>query len=339
MAGMGQHDIHSAAGRPLRRAHRAAWFTFIFMAGTTMTFQTYHSVEAGQMPWPLAVLFGVAAFTLAITVLEFARHSPSKWVQGGAYALTAGAMYMSASATGDVVLHAAPPHASLLFGLLMDGAAILAISFIFNGPTAKQAVAEVARREAELTGAVTATRNDLERAVAGHRKALAEAEAGRESEGERLRKLLADAGAAAEAQIAEAGRVHRMTVAVLEERERAALAEAEAASVRAERLERKLAAATGSGKAGSGTRKPDAATGPARPEALAVNPDDLPGNWDELDTEARVLSLVNEKGYSASKAGLAAGVTDARGRQIVRMARDLDVTAPQEVVSETRDAE
>lgn len=328
---MGQHDIHSAAGRPLRRAHHAAWFTFIFMAGTTITFQTYHSVETGQMPWPLAALYGIAAFLLAITVLEFARHS-TRWVQAGAYALTAGAMYLSASATGDVTAHAAPPHAELLFGFLLDGAAILAIYFIFNGPAAAQAVAEVARREAELTGAAAAAREALDRAVAGHRKAAAEAEAAHAAERQRLIAQMETAVEAAEAQVAEARRVHQMTVSALEERERAALAEAEAAAAKAGRLERKLAAATGSGK----TRKPATATAPARPEAPAPDPADLPGNWDELDTEARVLALV-DKGYSASRAGIVAGVTDARGRQIARLARDLSVTAPQDVVSETKE--
>lgn len=331
-----KHDIHEAAGRPLRRAHRAAWFTFIFMAGTTISFQTYHSVKAGQMPWPLAALYGVAAFILAITVLGFARYS-TRWVQAGAYALTAGAMYLSASATGDVTIHAAPPHAELLFGLLLDGAAILAIYFIFDGPSAVQAVAEVARREAELTGAVTAAREDLSRAEAGHRKSLAEAEARRADETGSLRARLADAAKAAEEWQANAARVHQATVSVLEERERKAIAAAEAATAKADRLERKLTGATGSGKGGSGTRKPEAATAPARPEAAAVNPDDLPGNWDALDTEARVLFLVNEKGYSASKAGIAAEVTDARGRQIVRMARGLEATAPQDVVDETNE--
>ena len=42
--------------------------------------------------------------------------------------------------------------------------------------------------------------------------------------------------------------------------------------------------------------------------------------------------LVNEKGYSGSRAGITAGVTDARGRQIARMARGLDGTAPQDIV-------
>jgi hypothetical protein len=117
--------------------------------------------------------------------------------------------------------------------------------------------------------------------------------------------------------------------------------EAEAATRRAEATARKLEAATGSGKGGNGTRKPAAATGrkasvPA-PEIPAVDPDDLPGNWDELDSEARVLFLV-DAGLSASKAGLAAGVTDARGRQIARAAKRLTETAPQEAVVDATDA-
>lgn len=407
MAPMGQHtaaEVHTAAGAPLRRAHFAAWFTFIFMAGTTITFQTYHSVETGKMPWPLAVLYGIAAFILAITVLEFARHS-GKWIQAGAYALTAGAMYLSASATGDVTVHAAPPHAELLFGFLLDGAAILAIYFIFNGPTAGQAVARVARREAELTAAASGARSALDRAVAEHRKSLEEAEARYRSDAaraeedrrvsarktaevnaaelERLQAELAAAQEAAQARQAEAARVHQATVSTLDARINAertqstaareadlnalqermtgalrternareqveaqlatARSEAEAATAKAEALTRKLDRATGTGNSGSGTRKQSGTTAktsaPAKAEAPALGPDDLPGNWDALDTEARVLFLVNEKGYSGSKAGVTAGVTDARGRQIVRMARDLDATAPQDVVSETETEE
>ena len=106
----------------------------------------------------------------------------------------------------------------------------------------------------------------------------------------------------------------------------------EPASAPAEVPSRKRESATGNlraRKAAAGTRK----TAPsARPQAPAVDPADLPGNWDELDTEARVLFLVNEKSYSGSAAGIAAGVSDARGRQIARMAKGLTATAPQEAL-------
>jgi hypothetical protein len=103
---------------------------------------------------------------------------------------------------------------------------------------------------------------------------------------------------------------------------------------------RKPRPATGRPGGGNGTRKGTGssakATAPARPEAPAVIPDDLPGNWDELDTETKVLFLVNEKGYSGSAAGVGAGVTDARGRQIVRIAKGLTGTAPQDIVDGER---
>jgi hypothetical protein len=253
-----KHSGHSEAGAPLRRAHRAAWFTFIFMAGTTMTFQTYHSVETGQMPWPLAALFGVAAFTLAIMVLEFSRHSPSGWVRGGAYALTGGAMYLSASATGDVVLHAAPPHASLLFGFLMDGAAILAIHFIFNGPTAAQAVAGVVAREAELRAEADAERSAREHAEAAHRVAQDDLRARAGAEIEARDRALADA---AEALVA-------------------ARSDTEKATVRVAVLERKL---------GGPARRSKAA--PAR-TGTAPRSDAGTAPEDDLDLEARALKLL-----------------------------------------------
>lgn len=333
MAGVPKHDIHEAAGRPLRRGRVAAWLVFLGMAGTTMAFQTYHSLHNGQMPWPLAYLYGIVPLGISIGVLIFAAVWPSKGGRAGAYLITAGAMYMSASATGAVTLHASSPHAELLFGFLLDGAALLAVRFIFDGPTAADAVAEVARREAELTGSVTAAREALGRAEAEHRKSLGESEARYLEELGSLRAEIGTVRRAAGDQQAEAMRVHRMTVDTIQKRADDARADAEAAAARADRLERKLAAATGGGKSGSRTRKPEAVTAPARPEAAPVNPDDLPGNWDALDTEARVLALV-DKGYSASKAGIVAGVTDARGRQIARMAKELGVTAPQDVVGE-----
>jgi hypothetical protein len=341
MAPMAQHDSHEAAARPLRRARAAAWAVFLGMAGTSMAFQTYHSLHYGQMPWGLAYLYGIVPLAISVGVLAFAAHWSSNWARAGAYAVAAGAMFLAASATGKVSQNAAPSHASLLFGLLMDGAALLAIHFIFNGPTAAQAVAEVARREAELTASVSAAQDALSRAVAGHREAFAEAEAGHAAEAARLRADLAAAAESAETQQAEAMRVHRMTVQVLEDRVEAARQEAETLAAKNEALTRKLDRATGSGKGGNGTRKQAGTaagtSAPAKAETAPVSQDDLPGNWDALDTEARVLFLVNEKGYSGSKAGLAAGVTDARGRQIARMARGLSTTAPQDVVGEAKE--
>jgi hypothetical protein len=62
-----------------------------------------------------------------------------------------GSMYLSAAATGAVVLHAAPPHMAWLFGVLLDAAALLAVHFILNGPTA----ADVSRHAAAESAART----------------------------------------------------------------------------------------------------------------------------------------------------------------------------------------
>ena len=52
MPRMGKHSPTEAASN---RARRCAWLVFISMAGTTMSFQVYHSIEHGHMPPPLAV--------------------------------------------------------------------------------------------------------------------------------------------------------------------------------------------------------------------------------------------------------------------------------------------
>lgn len=150
-----------------------------------------------------------------------------------------------------------------------------------------------------------------------------------------------------EAEVAEARAELGAVIGRLETELGEVRRETETAAEQAEELTRKLAAATrkrSAGNGGNGSRKPEAgsarkdgnATGrkaeTGRPVAPALSPEDLPGNWDELDTEARVLFLVNEKGFSGSRAGIEAGVTDARGRQIARVAKGLSGTAPQDVV-------
>lgn len=134
MPGMGKHTKEEAMKT---RARVSAWSVFIGMAGTTMSFQVYHSVEHGHMPWPLAYLYGIVPLAISMLVIEFVSswESAPKWARPSAYVITGGSMFLSAAATGAVVLHAAPGHASLLFGLLLDGAAILAARFLMAAAT------------------------------------------------------------------------------------------------------------------------------------------------------------------------------------------------------------
>ena len=263
MPRMGKHSPAEAASN---RARVSAWLVFISMAGTTMSFQVYHSIEHGHMPWPLAVLYGVVPLFISMLVIEVVSGwaDAPEWVRWAAYLIIGGAMYLSAAATGAVVLRAAPPHSSLLFGLLLDGAAILAARFLMTA--VKRAAA------AELSAAQSA--------LEGERSARQQAEDDRE----------------------------------------AARAETAAAAAKAEALERNAAAA-GNGQSGNRKRKPGGSGNPR------------PGNGDrkqleeageapaDLDSEARVLWFL-DKGYSASQAGVKAGLTDSRGRQIARLARE-----------------
>lgn len=186
MTSMGQHSEHSAAGAPLRRAHFTAWAVFLGMAGTSMVFQVFHSIHVGHMPWPLAYLYGIVPLAVSVGVLEVAAKWQSKGAKAGAWLVTAGAMFLSAFATGAVTASAAPPHAELLFGAVLDAAALLTVRFILDGPRAAHAVAAVAKREAELLGQAAAERSAREQAQAAHEAAEA--------------SLRADAEAALEAQ-------------------------------------------------------------------------------------------------------------------------------------------
>ena len=91
------------------------------------------------------------------------------------------------------------------------------------------------------------------------------------------------------------------------------------AVAKAEALARKRA---GNGRGGSRERKPGgAANGDReRPRATGAGDgaDEAPA---DLDSEAKVLWYL-DKGYNASQAGLKAGLTDSRGRQIARLARE-----------------
>lgn len=157
MPRMGKHSPTEAASK---RARRCAWLVFISMAGTTMSFQVYHSIEHGHMPPPLAVLYGVVPLVISMLVIEVVSgwEGVPEWIRWAAYLIIGGAMYLSAAATGAVVLRAAPPHSSLLFGLLLDGAAILAARFLMTA--VKRAAA------AELAAARTAAETERHARIA-----------------------------------------------------------------------------------------------------------------------------------------------------------------------------
>lgn len=122
-----------------------------------------------------------------------------------------------------------------------------------------------------------------------------------------------------------AARARAVTDLDAERRKSAELAAAAArAEAKAEALARKLAAipkpVTGRG---SGRKRDAAPPGNGNP---AAGPSAAPDTQEDeapedLDSEARVLWYL-DKGHSASQAGIKAGLTDSRGRQIARLARE-----------------
>lgn len=297
MDDMGSHsDVHAAAGRPLRRARLTAWAVFLGMAGTTMAFQVYHAVTTGRMPWPLAVLYGIVPLAISIGVLAFAAHWPSKGGRAGAYLITAGAMFMSASATGTVTFYAAASHTELLFGFILDGAALLAIRFIFDGPTAAQAVAEVTRREAELTAKANGERSLRERAEAEHRAAMADLKARADAA---IGKLRADGQAALDGLRGELAEAEKALAS--------ARSEAEKSAARIAVLERKL------GGPARRSRTAPARSGTATRSAAGTAPED------DLDLEARALKLLaTNLDMSGAELAEKLGISAGYGRKLRR---------------------
>jgi hypothetical protein len=271
------------AGAGLRRARAAAWTVFLSMAGTTMTFQVFHSIRFGGMPWPLAVLYGVVPLLISICILEVVAEWTGApwWARLAAYLIMGGSMFLSAAATGDVVLHAAPAHWSLLFGFLLDAAALLTVHFILAGPTAAAAAAALARREAELRAETATVQAALEAA-------------GRDREAVR-----ADANAALEALRAE------VTEAVVR---------AETATARADALAEKLARSSGRNKTRKPAPKSAASSGRNKtPETTAGSSPEMTVPED-VDTQAEALRiLAAEPGISGSELGRRLGKTERYG--------------------------
>lgn len=282
--GNGQHE---AAGAGLRRARTAAWIVTVVMGGTTMAFQVYHAVKFGHMPWELAVLYGIVPLLIALLVLEIvAEWREAPWpAKAAAYAIMAAAMFLSASATGAVVLHAAPGHFSLLPGALLDAAELLAAFFILNGPSAAQAIAAAARREAELLGRADAERSAREQAEAAHQAAVSDLRARAGAEIEARDRALADAAQALAA----------------------ARSDAEKAAAKTAVLERKL------GGPARRSRTAPARTGTA-PRSSAET-----ASEDDVELEARALKLLaTDLDMSGAELARQLGVSEGYGRKLRR---------------------
>lgn len=271
---------HEAAGAPLRRARASAWTVFWLTAGTSVLYNCYHALVDDRMPWYTGVPEGVLPLVVAIGVIEFSgawrKNVP---LQVAAWAVAAGAMAWSSVAINSVVSH------GWALGLIGDTAALAAMYFLLNGPTAAQAVAAVARREAELLAKIDAGRSAREDAEAVLRAERADLERRAMAEIEGRDRALADA--------AEALALAR--------------SDTEKAVARVAVLERKL---------GGPARR--SRTAPAR-SGTASRPDAGTAPEDDLDLEARALKLLaTNLDMSGAELAEKLGISAGYGRKLRR---------------------
>lgn len=110
----------------------AAWAVLIGTGGTSVTFNVWHSVHAGELEIVLAVLAGLApVFTAACVSHLVAAHRGGWFMRAVAFAVMLGAMALSISATAAVVAPAAG-HMRWVYGAVLDAAALLALWAILD---------------------------------------------------------------------------------------------------------------------------------------------------------------------------------------------------------------
>lgn len=329
MSRMGTHQKDQGtklAVAPPRSAWISAWTVAVCMAGTSSGFQVYHALKWGRQPWGAAYPEGIAPLVVSLAILQVISkwRGVPEWCRWGAYAVLVGAMYMSASATGAVVAPISPPHMSLLFGFLMDGAAIIAFHFILNAPRAAdvQAAAEEAaadraraddraRLQDELTSAQAARSEDASRAQQDLATARADARAALDA---RARAERAAASAATETErlgrlIRAGDEVAARMRAELEDVGRS-LEDATERRAKAEKRAADLEARTA--RAARKSAREDSTRG--APGARA--PKDGPGTEADVDARTKALQILEENpGISSARLGRDCGMSSRWGQE------------------------
>ena len=85
-------------------ARAAAWAVLVVIGGTQVTFNIVHAVGGGRLNVFLAVLYGVAPVFTAMCLSHIVATYKGGWfMQAVTFAVMAGAMGLSISASADVV--------------------------------------------------------------------------------------------------------------------------------------------------------------------------------------------------------------------------------------------
>ena len=113
-------------------ARGAAWAVLAGAGSTMVTFNIWHALHTGGLRLLLAIMVGLAPAGLAVGLSHIvAAYNGGKVMRAVAFAVMAGAMVLSVSATGDVV-RPAVGHLWWLFGAVVDSAALVALQVILT---------------------------------------------------------------------------------------------------------------------------------------------------------------------------------------------------------------
>lgn len=267
----------------------AAWAVLIGMGVTSVTYNVFHAVHGARLEVGLALLLGLApAYATAFLSHVVAVLNAPWWIKAAVLAVVVAGMVLSASAVAAVVQPAEPGWRGWLFGLTLDGAALLALWAILDGGRRKAAA------EAELQAAHEAVQQARAEATETAARAIAAAD---EAAGERSRL---------EAELAlvraELGAQLDTVRAELE-----AVREAERLRASA----RKPARRSGRKRTGN----PGRISAPATAQISGT----ASGAEDDIDAEAAALNLwLADSTIPGSKLGPMVGRTDSWGRAVVR---------------------
>jgi len=113
-------------------ARGAAWAVLAGAGSTMVTFNIWHALHTGGLRLLLAIMVGLAPAGLAVGLSHIvAAYNGGKVMRAVAFAVMAGAMVLSVSATGDVV-RPAVGQLWWLFGAVVDSAALVALQVILT---------------------------------------------------------------------------------------------------------------------------------------------------------------------------------------------------------------
>lgn len=142
----------------------AAWAILIGMGATSVTYNVVHAVHGGALNIALALVYGIApVYGAALLSHVVAVHGGGRFMQAITFLLMLGAMGLSIGATAAVVRPVAGVWMQWLFGIVIDGASLVALRVILNDRTRRAtAAAEIGAAQEQLQAALAEAREAVQ---------------------------------------------------------------------------------------------------------------------------------------------------------------------------------